>query len=130
MQTYQLLLISFRIGWNGRKISCQSLSRYKSPPCSTSDWISAHSGLFQPFQPVSLNFSRYINSERYWKEHTFLRFKRFLLNEMILWQQSPRHWFLEGTYFLTASSFSFFLLLLLHFCVLCFFSSSFSVLCV
>ena len=125
-----LLLISFRTNRNDRKISCQSLSRYESPPRSTSNWILVHYSLFWPFQPISLNFSRYVNFRWYLKKHTFLCFKWFLLNEMIPWQQSPtRCWFLKGNHLLTARSFSFFLLLLLRFCVLYFFSSFFSALC-
>ena len=120
-----LLLISFRTNRNDRKISCQSLSRYESPPRSTSNWILVHYGLFWPFQPISLNFSRYVNSRWYLKKHTFLRFKWFLLNEMIPWQQSPtRCWFLKGNHLLTARSFSFFFCF--FFCVFVF--STFSLL--
>ena len=52
-----LLLILFRSSRNGRNISYQHANRYHNTLCSTSSQISAYFGLFQPFQPISVNFS-------------------------------------------------------------------------
>ena len=60
-----MLLISFCSSRNGRKISYRYLNRNDTPPCSTSDKISAYSDVLQAFWFVSVKSSRYSRFSRY-----------------------------------------------------------------